>query len=40
MRATHSPIDADMAQAIHACLLAVIFPLVIPWRYAFAAFAP
>jgi hypothetical protein len=39
MWATHSPIDADMAQTIQACLMAIIFPVVIPWRYVFATFA-
>ena len=35
---THSPIDADMAQTIQACLMAVIFPILIPWRYVFTNF--
>jgi hypothetical protein len=36
---THGPIGADMQQTIQACLMAVIFPLIIPWRYVFATFA-
>jgi hypothetical protein len=36
---THSPIDADMAQTIQACFMAIVFPIVIPWRYVFASFA-
>jgi hypothetical protein len=36
---THSPIDADTAATIQACLMGVIFPIVIPWRYVFANFA-
>lgn len=34
----HSPIDADTADTIQACLWAVILVLVIPWRYVFASF--
>ena len=29
-------IDADTADTIQACLWAIIFPIVIPWRYVFA----
>lgn len=29
-------IDADTADTIQACLVAVIVPIVIPWRYVFA----
>jgi hypothetical protein len=32
----HSQIDDNMAQTIQACLMAIIFPIVIPWRYVFA----
>jgi hypothetical protein len=39
MWTTHSQIDADMAQTIQACLMGIIFPIVIPWRYVFANFA-
>jgi hypothetical protein len=28
--------DADTAETVKACLMGVIFPLVIPWRYVFA----
>jgi hypothetical protein len=35
---THAQIGADVAQTIGACLMAVVFPLVIPWRYVFATF--
>jgi hypothetical protein len=31
-------IDADTAQTIPECLMGIIVPIVIPWRYAFAAF--
>jgi len=30
------PFDADTAETVKACLMGVIFPLVIPWRYVFA----
>lgn len=33
---THSPIDPDTADTIQACLMGIIFPIVIPWRYVFA----
>jgi hypothetical protein len=33
MWATHAPIDAATAATIQACLMAVIFPFLIPWRY-------
>jgi hypothetical protein len=36
--AARSRIDADMAQTIQACLMAVIFLFVIPWRYVFTSF--
>jgi hypothetical protein len=36
---SHTPIDANMGQTIQACLMAVIFPFLIPWRYVFATFA-
>ena len=35
---SHSAIDDDLAQTIQACLMGMIFYLVIPWRYAFANF--
>ncbi len=35
---SHSHIADDVAQTIQACLMVVIFPLVIPWRYVFANF--
>jgi len=28
-------IDANMAETVKACLMAVIFPIIIPWRYVF-----
>jgi hypothetical protein len=31
-------IDADSADTIQACLMAFIFPIVIPWCYALANF--
>ena len=34
----HSPIDADTASTIQACLMAAIFLILIPWRYVFANF--
>jgi len=37
--ASHTPIDANLAQTIQACLMAVIFPFLIPWRYVFATLA-
>jgi hypothetical protein len=39
MGITHAPIGDDVAQTIQACLMAVIFPLLIPWRYVFSTFA-
>jgi hypothetical protein len=30
------PLDADMWESTRACLMGVIVPLVIPWRYVFA----
>ena len=35
---SHGRIDADTADTVVACLWAVIFPIVIPWRYVFANF--
>lgn len=29
-------IDADTAETVHACLMGIIVPVVIPWRYAIA----
>jgi hypothetical protein len=29
-------IDADTAESVRACLMGVIVPIVIPWRYVFA----
>jgi hypothetical protein len=37
--ASHAPIGDDIAQTIQACLMAVIFPFLIPWRYVFSTFA-
>lgn len=34
----HSPIDADTADTVQACAWALIFVVVIPWRYSFATF--
>ena len=34
----HGNIDADTADTIVACAWAIIFPIVIPWRYVFANF--
>ena len=34
----HSPIPEDVAQTAQACLMAVIFPILIPWRYVFATY--
>jgi hypothetical protein len=36
---SHEQIGADVAETIRACLMAVIFPLVIPWRYVLDNFA-
>lgn len=33
-----SALDAATADTARACLMGIIFPLVIPWRYVFAAF--
>jgi hypothetical protein len=33
---TAHAVDADMAETITACLMGVIFPVVIPWSYVFA----
>jgi hypothetical protein len=35
----HLPIDAGTAETVQDCLWAIIFPIVIPWRYVFATFA-
>jgi len=35
---SHSPIDDDLAATIQACLMIMIFYLVLPWRYVFANF--
>lgn len=35
---SHTHIDDVVVQTIQACLMVVIFPLVIPWRYVFANF--
>jgi hypothetical protein len=32
---TQHQIDADTAETVNACLMGVIFPIVIPWRYVF-----
>jgi hypothetical protein len=29
------PFDADTAETVKACLMGVIFPIVVPWRYVF-----
>jgi hypothetical protein len=34
----HGPIGDDMAQTINACLMAVVFPLLVPWRYVVATY--
>jgi hypothetical protein len=34
----HLPINADTADTIQACLWAIIIPIVLPWRYVFAAY--
>ncbi len=34
----HDPIPDAVAQTAQACLMAVIFPILIPWRYVFATF--
>jgi hypothetical protein len=39
MWSSHSPIPDDMAQTIQACLMIVVFPFLIPWRYVFITFA-
>ena len=36
---SHRPIDAGTADTIQACVWAIIFPIVIPWRYVFATYA-
>jgi hypothetical protein len=35
---SHSQIDAGTMDTIVACVWAVIFPIIIPWRYVFANF--
>ena len=34
----HTPLDADTSDTVQACAWAVIFLIVIPWRYVFATF--
>jgi hypothetical protein len=34
----HAPVPDDVAQTAQACLMAVIFPILIPWRYVFTNF--
>lgn len=29
-------VDADTAETVKACLLGIIFPIIMPWRYVFA----
>ena len=36
---SHSPIDPNVAQTITACLMVVIYPIIMPWRYVFTTFA-
>lgn len=36
---SHSPIDPNVSQTITACLMVVIYPIIMPWRYVFATFA-
>ena len=35
---SHSPIPADVQQTIQACLMVVLFPFLIPWRYVVTTF--
>lgn len=35
----HDPIDAVVAETIRACLMAVVFVVLIPWRYVLSSFA-
>jgi len=35
---SHGAIDDDLAATIEACLMAMPFYLIIPWRYVFANF--
>ncbi len=39
MWASHTPIGDDVTQTIQACLMAVIFPFLIPWRYVLSTYA-
>jgi hypothetical protein len=32
----HQPMDAKTSETVLACLMGVIFPIVIPWRYVFS----
>jgi hypothetical protein len=34
----HAPVGDGMAQTINACLMAVVFPLLVPWRYVAATY--
>jgi len=36
---SHSPIDPNVSQTITACLMVVIYPIIMPWRYVFTTFA-
>jgi hypothetical protein len=36
---SHAHIDDGTAQTIQACLMVVIFPILIPWNYVFDSFA-
>jgi hypothetical protein len=36
---SHGPIGPDMAQTIQACFMAIVFPIIIPWRYVLSTFA-
>jgi hypothetical protein len=36
---SHTPIDDALAQTIRACLMAVVFVFLIPWRYVVTTFA-
>jgi hypothetical protein len=35
---SHGPIGPDMAQTIQACFMAIVFPIIIPWRYVLSTF--
>jgi hypothetical protein len=34
----HQPMDAKTSETVLACLMGVIFPIVIPWRYVFMSY--